>query len=157
MKQMILSILAIGMCFVGSVIAQQKETVKAGNVDSTTAIQELIDSYFDSLNETDSKKRMELIKKVWNKDGVFVYPGSELKTFSAMSEGIAIVQKKFPNSIVRRTSEIELIENNYIRLSFELIGSQQESLIRGVDFIHIFNNKLKLVVGYFDYVSEKAK
>lgn len=100
---------------------------------------------------------MELIEEVWQKDGIFAYPGTEVQGFSAIITDVVKVQKKYPNAIVRRTSDIEIIENKYVRFNWEFGVPKAELLIKGHDFAIIADGKLKLVVGYFDFVSEKAK
>jgi hypothetical protein len=160
MKNIVFGLIAFVMClqcFANAANGQQKAkaTIETDNV--RIILQNLVDDYFNSLNETDARKRLEIVEKVWHKDGIFAYPETEVKGFSAISNDVLKVQKKYPKALVKRTSDIEVIENKYLRFTWEFGVQGEEPLIKGFDFVHVVDNKLKLVVGYFDYVSEKAK
>jgi hypothetical protein len=158
MKKIILILTAIVFSIQAvpqTISAQQKNSTASGDIEFI--IEELIDCYIESLNEPNDKKRLEIVEKVWQKDGIFAYPGSEVQGFSAIGADILKVQKKYPNAIVRRTSDLEIVENKYVRFNWEFGIPKAEPLIKGHDFAVLADGKLRLVVGYFDYVSEKAK
>ena len=100
---------------------------------------------------------MEIVEVVWHKDGIFAYPGTEVKGFSAINSDAFKVQKRYPKAIVKRVGDIDIIENKYIRFNWEFGVPGEEPLIKGFDFGHMVDGRLKLVVGYFDYIREKAK
>jgi len=153
MKQIVLAFFLISIVFgVKSNAQQTKPTERlAVNYD------ELIDRYIDSLNETDGKRRRELIEQVWTKTGVFSYPQTEVKGHNAIDVDVQKVQKQYPKAKVRRVSEIETIENKYVRFKWEFGEPNGDVLINGWDFVVIVDGKLDLVVGFFDYIRNMPK
>jgi ketosteroid isomerase-like protein len=123
---------------------QPNQSREAANFD------ELIDCYFDSLNETDFERRRQIIKQAWAKDPTFVSPVGKAESHNAIEAQIEGFQKQFPKAEVRRTSEIEVLENDYIRFAFEAADADGKVFIRGVDFAVVRNGKLQSVVGFFD-------
>ncbi len=113
-------------------------------------IEELIDRYFDSLNETGSKRRRDLTGQVWAERGKFGTPYGEVEGHDAIVALVEGVQKRFPNSRVRRTSKIDGF-GNYLRWSFVLSQADGKPIIGGVDFGIVVDGKLQLVMGFFDF------
>ena len=120
-----------------------------------TKTEELIDRYFDSLNETDSKRRRDLTKQVWAEKGKFGTPYGEVEGQDAIDALVAGVHKKFPNSKVRRTSKIDGF-GNYLRWSFTLSEADGKPILGGVDFAIVVDGKLQLVMGFFDFAPNPA-
>ena len=89
------------------------------NNNQMTNIEELIDRYFDSLNEPDGKRRRDLTKQVWAAKGKFGTPYGEVEGHDAIIALVERVQKQFPGAKVRRTSKIDGF-GNYLRWSFTL-------------------------------------
>src|SRR5262245_241592 len=121
-----------------------------GNVNQKADSEELINRYFDSLNETNEKRRRELTKQVWAENGKFGTPYGEVSGQDAIAALIAGVQKRFPNSVVRRTTKIDGF-GNYLRWGFTLSAVDGTPILSGVDFAIIENGKLQLVMGFFDF------
>jgi len=135
----------------------------AVNAQQTTAKQtaefdQLIDRYFDSLNETDGKRRMELTKQVWAENAIqYVFPDNEDKGYAEISRRSEKVQKQNPGAAIRRTSKIELVRDNYIRFNWEFGKPGSEPIVSGVDFAIVVDGKLRLVTGFFDNKQSPAK
>jgi len=126
--------------------------------NQTKSYEELIDKYFESLNETDAKRRRALVEQVWTESGVFVYPGQEVKGFASISSDVERVQKQYPGALVCRESRIEVVHDNYIRFTWEFGAPGKKPLITGVDFAVISpDGKLQLVVGFFDTMPNTGK
>ena len=121
-----------------------------GSVKQKADIEELINRYFDSLNETNGKRRLELTKQVWSEKGKFGTPYGEVAGQDAIEALIAGVQKRFANSIVRRTTKIDGF-GNYLRWGFTLSAADGTPILSGVDFAIVENGKLQLVMGFFDF------
>jgi hypothetical protein len=122
----------------------------AGNMDQKAKIEDLINRYFDSLNETDEKRRRELSKQVWAEKGKFGTPYGEVEGLDAIDALIEGVHKKLPNSTVRRTTKIDGF-GNYLRWGFTVSEANGTPILSGVDFAIIENGKLQLVMGFFDF------
>ncbi|MEP6902751.1 MAG: hypothetical protein ABJA66_13450 [Actinomycetota bacterium] len=123
----------------------------------TSKYEELIDCYLESLNETGSQRRSELIKAIWTENGIFAYPEREVKGFSEIESDVEHVQKQYPGAKVRRVSRIEIVHNNYVRFNWEFGQPGEKPIIAGVDFAVIVGEKLQLVVGFFDTVPDQRK
>ena len=117
---------------------------------ATKSIEELIDRYFDSLNELDDKRRRELNNFVWAEKGKFGTPYGEVEGLEAIDALVAGVHKKFPNAIVRRTTKIDGF-GNYLRWGFTLSDPDGLPILSGVDFAIVESGKLQLVMGFFDF------
>lgn len=138
------------------ILASSAFTAAAQTTTDTTKIEHLIDRYFDSINETDEKKRRELTKQVWAEKGKFGTPYGEVEGHDAIVSLVEGVQKQFPKAIVRRTSKIDGF-GNYLRWSFTLSRPDGKPIIGGVDFAIIENGKLHLVMGFFDFAPPMPK
>ncbi len=117
----------------------------------------LINDYFDTLNELDEKRRMALIQRVWATEGTFVSPFGNVRGHSAINDLIGSVHKQIPQSATVRTTEIEVLQTNYLRFNFEVRRPDNTALVSGVDFATIENGKLKLVAGFADAAQPSDK
>jgi hypothetical protein len=118
-------------------------------------IEELIDRYFDSLNETEAARRLDLTRRVWAEKGKFGTPYGEVEGHAAIAALVAGVQKQFPGAKVRRTSRIDGF-GNYLRWSFTLSQADGKPILGGVDFGVVADGKLQLVMGFFDFAPNPA-
>lgn len=117
---------------------------------------ELIDKYFESLNETDGERRRALIEQVWAEDGAFVSPFAEATGHRAIEAKVRTAQEQLPEgTAVRRTSDVEMLYNNF-RFGFEA-QKDGAAFIGGVDFSVVADGKLKLIVGFFDFAPNPAE
>jgi hypothetical protein len=114
------------------------------------SIEELVDRYFDSLNELDDKRRRDFTKLVWAHNGKFGTPYGEVQGIDAIDALVAGVHKAFPDAIVRRTTKIDGF-GNYLRWGFTLSDGNGIPILSGVDFAIVQNGRLQLVMGFFDF------
>ena len=152
MKQISVAICAVILAAT-SVFCQQTAAAsktEKGDVNQKGDVEELINRYFESLNETNEKRRRELTKQVWAERGKFGTPYGEVAGQEAIEALIAGVQKRFTNSVVRRTTKIDGF-GNYLRWGFTLSAADGTPILSGVDFAIIENGKLQLVMGFFDF------
>ena len=122
----------------------------AVGTNKPTEFDDLINRYFDSLNETDGKSRRELVEKVWAENGKFVSPVGEAQGHMAIDAQIQGFQKQFPGALVRRTSDVDVISKN-IRFAFEAVQPGGAIFIGGIDFGTVENGKLQSMTGFFDF------
>lgn len=113
--------------------------------------EELIDKYFTSLNETDDTVRRRLIKEVWAENGEFASPIGAVSGYAAIDVQVRGFQKQFPDTEVRRNGKIDVLDDKYVRFSFEAAQADGAAFIKGVDFAIVLGGKLQLVVGFFDF------
>lgn len=161
MKRIIIALCfftAVSMVLSTTGNAQQSQVpaAKQPQTNNQTAnIEELIDRYFDSLNETDNKRRYDLTRQVWAEKGKFGTPYGEVEGHDAINTLAEGVQKRFPNAKVRRTSKIDGF-GKYLRWSFTLSQADGKPILGGVDFAIIADGKLQLVMGFFDFAPNPA-
>ena len=142
---------AIALSAGGGVRRTETPPQRQGQNDNQPAkTEELIDRYFDSLNETDRLRRLALIRQVWAEKGKFGTPYGEIEGHAAIDKLVESVQKQFPNSTVRRTGKIDGF-GNYLRWSFTLSDADGKPILGGVDFGIVADGKLQLVMGFFDF------
>jgi len=141
-------LLAATAALSGSAAASSKPENQSANQKAD--VEALINRYFDSLNETNDKRRRELTKQVWAQDGKFGTPYGEVAGQDAIEALVAGVQKRFTNSIVRRTTKIDGF-GNYLRWGFTVSAADGTPILSGVDFAIVENGKLQLVMGFFDF------
>lgn len=116
------------------------------------SFEELIDDYFQTLNELDETRRIDLIQKVWTADGIFVSPVGKAQSHPANSDLIAAFHQNSPGMTIRRTGKIEILHTDYLRFGFEAIRADGTVHFSGTDFAVIYDGKLQLVAGFFNSV-----
>lgn len=144
MKRIFTIIALAALTAIGALAQQAKSSTEA-----------LINTYFDSLNETNSTRRAELTRRVWTEKGKFGTPLGEAEGWAGIESLVIGVQKEFPGAIVRRTSRIDGF-GKYLRWSFTLSHTNGTPIVSGVDFAIIENGKLQLVMGFFDLAPDPA-
>ena len=98
MKQISVAICAVILAAT-SVFCQQTAAAsktEKGDVNQKGNVQELINRYFESLNETNEKRRRELTKQVWAEKGKFGTPYGEVAGQEAIEALIAGVKRDLP-------------------------------------------------------------
>ena len=121
-----------------------------------SSYENLIDEYFESLNERDETRRAGLIKKVWAADGVFVSPVGKAENYDAISRLVAGFFEQAPEVRVNRTSAIEVLQDEYLRFGFAAVQPDDLTLFSGTDFAVVKNGKLQYVVGFFNDAPQTA-
>ena len=118
--------------------------------------EELIDNYFNSLNETGDDVRRRLIEEVWSENGKFVSPIGTVTGYGAIDLQVQGFQKQFPQVQVRRAGKIDVLDDQYVRFAFEAAQADGTVFIKGVDFAIVSGGKLHLVAGFFDSAPDSA-
>ena len=116
-----------------------------------TEVDQVIDRYFEIWNETDARRRRELIGRTWTEDASYVDPlmsGDGPDGIDAMVGG---VQERFPGHWFRRTGGIDAYQDR-VRFSWELIdGGGGAPLVAGVDFgVVAADGRLREITGFLD-------
>src|SRR5262245_54244023 len=96
--------------------------------DTTT----IIDTYLAMWNETDSKRRAQLIEQAWAGNGHYVDPMLEAEGYAALTEMVAGVQAKFPGHRFRRRSGVDT-HHNQLRFAWDLVSPDGTVVVAGVD------------------------
>ncbi len=114
-------------------------------------INELVVTYLAAWNETDAKRRRELVAKAWTENGTYKDAHRRGEGIDAIDAMIQAAQKQFPGYRLRLVSGIES-HNGYVRFSWSAGGTPEAPLfIGGTDFgIVGSNGRLQSVVGFTD-------
>jgi hypothetical protein len=112
---------------------------------------ELVVGYLAAWNETDAKRRRELIAKTWVEDGTYIDAHRRGVGHEGLDTMIANAQAQFPGYRLRLVSGIET-HNGYMRFSWAAGGSPEAPLfLGGTDFAVVSaDGRLKAVTGFVD-------
>ena len=116
---------------------------------------DLVDRYIAIWNETDDKRRRDLIARTWTEDSTYLDPmirGEGRGGIDAMIRG---VQAQFPGLLFRRTSDVDA-HNDRVRFAWELGPEGGAALAGGVDFGVIVGDRLQAVTGFLDFAPKPA-
>ena len=95
--------------------------------------QQQIEVYVDSWNEPDVDRRHELIESAWAADGADHAPAVEARGHRAINDNIARIQRKYPNRVFCRTSDV-FSHKNRARYTWAMLDPAGSATIAGVDY-----------------------
>ena len=81
----------------------------------------IVDTYLATWNETDPKRRAQLIERAWAGDGRYADPMLEARGHAALGEMVAGVQSKFPGHRFRRRSGVDT-HHDQLRFARDITG-----------------------------------
>lgn len=115
----------------------------------------LIDDYIAMWNETDAKRRRELIQRIWTERARYADPAAQAEGHEAIDSMVASVHQRFPGHKFARTSDVEM-HNNQLRFTWTLGAAGKEPVVIGTDFGTLAGDKLASMTGFFDKVALPA-
>ena len=116
--------------------------------DATT----IVDTYLAMWNETDPKRRAQLIARAWASDGRYVDPMLEAEGHAAISEMVAGVQAKFPGHRFRRLSGVDT-HHDQLRFAWDLVTPDGAVVVAGIDVGAVGpDGRLRRITGFFGEV-----
>ena len=113
-----------------------------------TDIERTVDSYLDMWNETDPRRRDDVINRTWADDGTYVDPVLEASGHDALSEMVTTVQAQFPGHRFRRTTDIDA-HHDRVRFGWELAAPDGTVAVAGIDVGVVTDGKLDSISGFF--------
>ena len=117
---------------------------------------DLIDRYIAIWNETDAKRRRDLIARTWTEDSTYLDPLMRGEGHGGIDSMIQGVQAKFPGLLFRRTSDVDA-HNDRVRFAWELGPEGGPALAGGVDFSGITGGRLQAITGFLDFAPKPAE
>ena len=118
-------------------------------------IETTVDAYLDMWNETDVRRRDDVISRAWTPDGRYVDPVLEAEGHDALSEMVTGVQAQFPGHRFRRTTAIDA-HHDRVRFGWELAGPDGTVAVAGIDVGVVTDGKLSSISGFFGDLTEAA-
>jgi hypothetical protein len=113
--------------------------------DATT----IVDTYLAMWNETDPKRRAQLIEQAWAGHCRYVDPMLEAEGHAALAEMVAGVQAKFPGHRFRRRSGVDA-HHDQLRFAWDLVAPDGAVVVAGVDVGALgADGRLQRITGFF--------
>jgi SnoaL-like domain len=111
----------------------------------------LADRYIEAWNERDETRRRDLIGKLWAEDAAFRDPIMQGDGLAGIDAVIAGVQTRFPEFRFKQIGKADGF-GEFVRLSWALGPDAGDAPLKGTDIVHVENDRLKTVTGFFDQV-----
>src|SRR5438876_10832239 len=92
----------------------------------------IVDTYLAAWNETDPKRRAQLIERAWASDGRYADPMLAAEGHAPLGEMVAGVQAKFPGHRFRRRSGVDA-HHDQLRFAWDLVAPDGAVAVAGVD------------------------
>jgi hypothetical protein len=109
----------------------------------------IVDTYLATWNETDPKRRAQLIERAWAGDGRYADPMLEARGHAALGEMVAGVQSKFPGHRFRRRSGVDT-HHDQLRFALDLVAPDGAVVVAGIDIgILTADGRLERITGFF--------
>lgn len=116
---------------------------------------DLVDRYLASWNETDARRRRELLAGIWTENASYVDPLMQSDGLDGIDAMIAAVQARFPAHRFNRSGAVDA-HNDRIRFTWELAPDGGEPIAAGTDFAVLANGRLHSVTGFLDRMPSMA-
>lgn len=122
-----------------------------------STVTDLIDRYIAMWNETDGKRRRDLIGQVWTESASYLDPVLQGKGHSGIDTMVQGVHERFPGHRFRRTSDVDA-HHDHVRFSWELGPDGGPAVVKGIDFGVIGDGKrLEAITGFFNQAPSAAQ
>jgi hypothetical protein len=115
-----------------------------------STVAQLVDRYIAMWNETDGKRRREIIAQVWTPDATYLDPALQGAGHAGIDAIVRSVHERFPGHRFRRTGEIDN-HHDRIRFGWELAPENGPPVVGGVDFgVIAEGERLQAITGFFN-------
>lgn len=114
-------------------------------------VNELVVSYLGAWNETDARKRRELVARTWSEGGSYLDSHRQGQGHDAIAAMIGSAQQQFPGYRLRLVSGIEA-HHGRLRFSWSAGGVPEAPLfLGGTDFAELGEDgRFRAVTGFID-------
>jgi hypothetical protein len=115
-------------------------------------IQDIVDRYIDTWNETDAQRRHKLIAEVYTEDAGYTDPLVAVRGRDAIDQFVATAQQQFPGMVFTLGSPVDA-HHNQARFSWHLgVPGGEEPVVVGFDVAVVEDGRLREVYGFLDKV-----
>ena len=119
-------------------------------------VQTVVESWFASLNETDSAARAAHVERAWAADGRWVDPPFEGAGHEAISQMVDDVYQQYPGIRFRRVSGIDT-HHDAVRYAWEMVDPDGNVLVAGIDIGQLGRDgRLQRVSGFFGELPDES-
>jgi hypothetical protein len=116
---------------------------------------QLIDRYIAMWNETDGKRRRDLIAAVWTEDASYVDPMLQGDGHAGIDAMVQALHERFPDHRFRRTSDVDT-HHDRVRFGWQLAPEGGAAIVEGVDFGVVAGERLRAITGFFNQTQTAA-
>ncbi len=122
-----------------------------------STVTELIDGYIAMWNETDGKRRRDLIAQVWTESATYLDPALQGEGHAGIDVMVQGVHERFPGHRFRRTSDVDT-HHDRVRFTWALAPEGGPAVVEGVDFgVVADGGQLQTITGFFNQAPAKAQ
>lgn len=112
-------------------------------------IEPAIDAYCAAWNESDARRRRQLLSAVWSEASVYVDPTVRLTGIDALVDRIAVVAARFPGSRIVRTSALD-VHHGLVRFGWKRVLHDGSSRPDSIDIAELSaDGKFSRMAGFF--------
>jgi hypothetical protein len=115
-------------------------------------MQDIVEKYIATWNETDPARRRELIEELYVADASYTDPLADLRGLAEIDAGVAGAQQMFPGMVFALAGAVDA-NHNQARFSWHLGPAGEEPVVIGFDVaVTNADGKLTSVHGFLDKV-----
>jgi hypothetical protein len=115
-------------------------------------MQEIVERYIASWNETDAPSRRKLVEEIWADQASYIDPLAEAHGRDAIDAVIAAVQAQFPGFVFTLLGPVDA-HHGQARFTWGLGPANAEPLVIGFDVaVAAEDGRLRTVLGFLDKV-----
>jgi hypothetical protein len=115
-------------------------------------LDDLIDRYIATWNETDSARRRDLVGRTFTRDASYLDPHLEGDGASEIDALIGAVQARFPGYRFRRIGPVDA-HHDRVRFSWEVSPEGGPVFASGTDIAVVDDGRLRSVTGFIDHMA----
>jgi SnoaL-like domain len=120
-----------------------------------TDAQQVADRYIAAWNETNSERRMELLRQHWSADASYADPLASVAGVSDINKLITSVQERFPGFTFALNGRADG-HGDHARFKWSLGPAGVQPPIEGSDVVSLADGRISRVVGFLDKVPQSA-
>ncbi len=114
-----------------------------------STIREVVRTYMQAWNESDTDIRRELLTRCWATDAVYADPSVQLSGRDALADRISVVQSVRPGSWLELVSDID-VHHNVVRFLWRVVRADGSFGDTSIDFGEVgVDGRLEKIVGFF--------
>lgn len=120
--------------------------------ETSTNLDQTIDTYFAMWNEADRTKRLAVIAEAWADDAHYVDPLSDVTGHDGLADMVDAVRAQFPGATLQRTTDLDA-HHNIVKFGWSATGPDGALIVAGTDVAIVApDGRLSALAGFFSLV-----